>query len=331
MIGLMKNIHFIVEKDSAGGIASVLKTIVKEFSNRGFNVQVHTVFEKDEILNYINYIKKLKNILSLVQKDNNYKCFILSMGKLSILSAFFITERCKFICFEHTSFQGYTYLVRLLKIITYLRYEKVITLTKFDEKILRRYRVNASVIVNPINFSINSEDKKNNKRFLFVGHLIDYKGVLELINIWNKFKYNKEYSLMMVGDGFLSEKLKKIVIDNKLNVEFISKSDDMKKIYSISDVLLTCSQKEGLPMVVLESFACSIPVIAYDSVPGFGEMISDGVNGFLIENNNEKKFLSAMNLLVENNDRLLKMSKNTLNTVSENKIEYVIDKWIELI
>lgn len=47
------------------------------------------------------------------------------------------------------------------------------------------------------------------------------------------------------------------------------------------DVFVNVSPSEGLPLSIMEACGCGIPVIATD-VGGTHEIVSDGVNGFLL-------------------------------------------------
>jgi len=56
---------------------------------------------------------------------------------------------------------------------------------------------------------------------------------------------------------------------------------DVPRVLADTDVLVLPSAEEGLPNVVLEAMAMHCPVIATD-VGGTGEVVEDGVNGFLL-------------------------------------------------
>ena len=55
---------------------------------------------------------------------------------------------------------------------------------------------------------------------------------------------------------------------------------------SKSDLLIMTSNMEGIPLVILEAFSNSLPVIS-SNVGGVVEMIDNGVNGILYDLNEE--------------------------------------------
>lgn len=58
--------------------------------------------------------------------------------------------------------------------------------------------------------------------------------------------------------------------------------------------LVVSSQREGLPMVMLEALALGCPVVAFDCPTGPRELIQDGHNGLLIQNQHWDALLAGM-------------------------------------
>ena len=99
-------------------------------------------------------------------------------------------------------------------------------------------------------------------------------------------------SLRLVGDGNLIEQTKKLVSDLDLDesVIFDGIRKDMEQVYADSDVIILTSQYEGMPNALIEAIGCGIPVVSYDCPIGPSEIIEDGVNGFLIDQNDIDEF-----------------------------------------
>ncbi len=77
---------------------------------------------------------------------------------------------------------------------------------------------------------------------------------------------------------------------------------DMDSFYRGLDVYLNTSLHEGIPMSVLEAMAHSLPAIA-PRVGGLTEIISDGVDGFLVEGRNPLDFVDRCHTLVADGAR----------------------------
>jgi glycosyltransferase involved in cell wall biosynthesis len=65
-----------------------------------------------------------------------------------------------------------------------------------------------------------------------------------------------------------------------------------------ADVLLMTSLTEAAPLVILEAFSFSKPVIAYDCPVGPREIITDNVNGFLVHDGDKLQFVNKLKELL---------------------------------
>lgn len=172
---------------------------------------------------------------------------------------------------------------------------------------------------------------KNNIRskfsLLFIGRLAEKKGVKFLIKAMARISLtNKDVTLIICGDGPLRKELQQQVSDLKLRdfVRFTGYITDNEKLdyLKLSDILIVPSivtefgDTEGLPVVILEGLAAGKPIIASD-VSGIKDVITDGVNGFLIEPNNPDQIAKKVLELLKNTESMMKISKSALNTVDE--------------
>ncbi|WP_329338045.1 glycosyltransferase family 4 protein [Streptomyces sp. NBC_01352] len=110
-------------------------------------------------------------------------------------------------------------------------------------------------------------------RLLFVGRLQIQKNVARLLDAMAQVQ--EDVRLRIVGDGELREPLVAQAARLGLrNVEFVGAlyGDDLVKAYADSDAFVLPSDKEGMPLVLLEAMASGLPVIATD-VPGNRELV----------------------------------------------------------
>ncbi|MET7731155.1 glycosyltransferase family 4 protein [Streptomyces sp. NPDC005402] len=110
---------------------------------------------------------------------------------------------------------------------------------------------------------------------LFVGRLGVQKNVSRLLNALSRTR--QDIRLRIVGDGELRGQLKEQAAGLGLeNVEFSGAllGEDLVKAYTDADAFVLPSDKEGMPLVILEAMAAGLPVIATD-VPGTRELVRD--------------------------------------------------------
>ncbi|BAZ42355.1 glycosyl transferase, group 1 family protein [Calothrix sp. NIES-4101] len=112
---------------------------------------------------------------------------------------------------------------------------------------------------------------------LFVGKLVQYKGIETLLKAWHLLK--KDIPLKIVGQGPLE-----ILLQSNLanNVEYLGSLPRDKVIHLMQNasVLIFPSEwYEGFPMTITEAFATGLPAIA-SRVGGITELVKEGYSGW---------------------------------------------------
>jgi glycosyltransferase involved in cell wall biosynthesis len=121
---------------------------------------------------------------------------------------------------------------------------------------------------------------------LFIARLIFYKNLDVVISSFKEVaKKLPDAKLIVVGDGPMRQSWEKMVLELGLNqnIEFTGFVSHEKKFELLSrcSALLVPSPYEGFPMVLLEAFAMSKPVLVADVKP-YGEIVQEGIDGFML-------------------------------------------------
>lgn len=162
----------------------------------------------------------------------------------------------------------------------------------------------------------------NKKNFLFVGNVIQEKGVEELVVAFNEIaKNNSSTALYIVGstkDQRFFEKIKPLAQNNE-SITFVNPmpQPELVRYFQAADVFVLPSYIEGLGLVALEAMACGTPVIA-SNVGGLHYMLQSGA-GQLVEPKNSadltSAFQKALNGELQSNEaevtRLLELHDST--------------------
>lgn len=160
-----------------------------------------------------------------------------------------------------------------------------------------RFKLNerqARVIYNPIIFDnidflkneyINQDSRYRN--ILAVGRLTkakDYNNLIQAIDYIVNYKKIEDIRLTIVGKGELEDNLKEIVKNKRLEkyITFWGFEKNPFKLMSKCDVFVLSSLFEGLPTVLVEAMYCGSVVISTDCKSGPNEIITDGVDGYLV-------------------------------------------------
>ncbi|OGM59942.1 hypothetical protein A2955_03985 [Candidatus Woesebacteria bacterium RIFCSPLOWO2_01_FULL_37_19] len=142
---------------------------------------------------------------------------------------------------------------------------------------------------------------------LFVGRLIEEKGILVLLEASRK--WSKNITLVIIGTGPLESRIKNLEFRIK-NLKYLGKIENNKlpDYYSAADVTIVPSiHEEGFGRVILESLACGTPVIGSNrgAIP---EAMDDSV-GMLIDVTPEN-IKKSVEFFYKNPGRLVELSKN---------------------
>lgn len=149
-------------------------------------------------------------------------------------------------------------------------------------------------VVNLTNFNIG---KKNNKEFVIThvsGMDDEIKNVSGIINTISKLQKkipNLKFNLIGNHSNKFNEKIKNLSLTNytiKDNIPNVKVAEYLKK----SDVFVLFSNYENLPCVIIESFACGVPVIS-TNVGGISEYFPKNF-GFLIPPKNESELENSI-------------------------------------
>lgn len=213
------------------------------------------------------------------------------------------------------------------------KYDKLVILTEEDKTYWTEF-TNIEVIPNPSLLTANSTSDLTNKQVLAIGRYTHQKGFDLLIKAWSIInKKFPDWKLKIVGSGILYDTLTLQIRDENLENCIILKKTDSNKIideYLSSSIYALSSRYEGFPMVLLEAAACGIPVVAFKCKCGPKDIIEDGINGFLIEEENVIAFAEGLSKLMENPNLLKNMGYNISLTSQKFNIITIMDKWKKL-
>jgi len=146
-------------------------------------------------------------------------------------------------------------------------------------------------------FSRAASKPRETKRILFVGRLMEVKGVDVLIKAFSKFLENdslSDYALDIVGDGPELDSLLHLArqeqIEEKIVFHGSKQRNEIADFYANADLFVLPSkttalgEKEGLGLVVLEAMMSGVPVIGTDC-GGIKETIEHGKTGIIVAEN----------------------------------------------
>jgi L-malate glycosyltransferase len=107
-------------------------------------------------------------------------------------------------------------------------------------------------------------------------------------------------AFVIAGEGSQKEPLQRLILQSGLRdrVALLGERNDVYDVLRAMDVLLICSDHEGVPMVMLEAMALGVAVVSR-KVGGIPEVIRDRVTGILVPSDSPEELGRACMLLFE--------------------------------
>jgi glycosyltransferase involved in cell wall biosynthesis len=129
-------------------------------------------------------------------------------------------------------------------------------------------------------------------RFLFVGRLIERKGLDVLLQAFERFPGGE---LWIAGDGPLGETAAAAAArDPRIRVLGHVDGQDLPALYGDVDALVVPSLYEPWGLVVHEGLGNGLPVIASDQVAAADDLVDPGANGYVVPTGSAEALASAM-------------------------------------
>lgn len=198
-------------------------------------------------------------------------------------------------------------------LITINKEDYYLSKDKFKCKV--EYIPGVGVDSSKFNIDISEKEKNDlrdeigisNKDFvmIIVGELNRNKNQIFAINAMKVLV--KEYSnikLLLVGAGHLQDQYQEIIINSNLqdNIKILGYRKDVPKLLKISNVLLSLSHREGLPVNVIEALVSGIPAIVTEC-RGNVDLVTNEKNGCIVGNNNIEELKEAILNIYLNKDK----------------------------
>lgn len=125
---------------------------------------------------------------------------------------------------------------------------------------------------------------------------------------------------LIVGDGSLQEKLKKLCKDLGISDRTIFAGrvpySEIPRYHNILTIFVALSNSESFGVSVVEAMACGKPVVVSD-IGGLPEVVENGVTGFVVPPNNPQEAANAIEKLILDENLRKEMGQNARKRVEK--------------
>ena len=236
--------------------------------------------------------------------------------------------------FEYTKGWKRTEALQLVKedahalvLITKALCETYLQKTDFDASFIRQ-------IYNPLSFELDSSlSHQGQKKVLAMGRIAPQKGFDLLLKSWLLVeKQVSDWTLEIVcgyGDYQALELEAKAM--GCRNVICTGPTNDVPSVMATASIFALSSRFEGFGLVLTEANACSVPAVSYDCPVGPNEIITDGVDGLLVEPENVEQFAEKLLILIKDDLLREEMGKKAYESSKRFAMDRILQQWVELI
>ena len=219
--------------------------------------------------------------------------------------------------------------------------DKLITLTEWDQeeyaKAYPKFRRKFQFIYNWIDIdprSENSEYDIQSKKIVTVCRIAPIKGIERSIEAFQKISARYPgwtWEVYGSGDETYLRELRELVEQRQVeNFFFKGYCSDVSAVYPGAALYACTSFFEGLPLSLLEAKSWRVPIVSFDCKTGPGEIIEDGVNGFLVPDGDVGAFAERLERLMGDAGLRKRLSDMSYSNMDKFRKSEIVKQWIHL-
>lgn len=227
--------------------------------------------------------------------------------------------------------------------------DDLITINKEDYELAKnKFKTNVHYIpgvgIDPKKFNVNMNEKQkidlkkslglNAEDFviLYVAELNKNKNQKFIIECMEQItkKYNNIHLLLAGKDsynGFYQKMVKERHLENYIH--FLGFRNDVPKLLKITNISVSVSLREGLPVNIMEAMYMGLPIIVTEC-RGMKDLIENEKNGFIISKNNKESFISKIEELYLKKTPVEEIKSNNQEKTKNYLLEKVLSEYIKI-
>lgn len=154
----------------------------------------------------------------------------------------------------------------------------------------------------------------------FVGELRKKKGLEMLLSAYAQIRKMRSTTLLIVGEirsGEDKKFLDEFQLSNpehRIIITGYIPHNDLPSYYSLMDVFIHPSLRDGMPNAILEAMACEKAVIA-TAVGGTKDILEDGKNGVIVNVNDADMLAEKIQELLVNTEKRMSLGNSARETI----------------
>ena len=175
----------------------------------------------------------------------------------------------------------------------------------------------------------------DSKVVISAGRIARQKGYDRLLPVWARIAEQRpDWRLEIYGAGPpeieepLRRQLESLGIQD--SAKLMGRTSELFARMAEASLYVMTSRREGLPMVLLEAMGVGLPVIAYDCPTGPRDVITDGIDGYVVPNGDEQALEARMLELMDDPDARVRLATAARRTAADYDVARLAERWERL-
>ena len=228
------------------------------------------------------------------------------------------------------------------KQILYRMVYMVQVMSRYDKGWVRNRYKRVVPMPNPLRFPPLTNEEYNEvfekrKNILACGRLVPQKGFDKLIQAFAKIANDfPDWDVDLCGEdpafSRYSVVIKKMIEESGMNnrIHLIGFHKDVDAVMRSHSVFCLSSQHEGFPNVLSEAMANGMACVSFDIVTGPSEIIVDGLDGIIVDDQNVDALAEGLATLMGDKELRYNLGLHAIEDIKRFSKDKVVDKWEKL-
>lgn len=218
---------------------------------------------------------------------------------------------------------------------TYRKIDKFLLLTEADAKAFTRHNFNnTGAMPNPLWMAPAEPSQPRERLLVALSRYDDVKQLDHALRAWAAVAPQfPDWRFELYGDGPLRDRLQSLIVSLGIadSARLMGPTSDVEGVLRRSRLSVLSSLFEGLPMVLAESLASGVPAVAYNCAPGVSEILTDGVDGRVVQQNHVAGLAAALRELMGDDAAVDRMAQAGRLSTRRYALDTVMDRWEDLL
>lgn len=293
------------------------------------NISLTTIEKGNFVINKINELKFFKKLNDKVNEFNadiiivNDPMYIKYLDKLNMANK-------KMIYWVHHTIKDKKDLEKLKK------YNYVVTSTNRLKDSMANTLENVVTIPNAVSLDLKKTTyNKDSNKLVTISKLELNEQFIKIFTIMELLaKRKKNVVLNIIGDGKDRNEIANIIKEKGLNRNIhlfgFYTTEDLNEELVDSEIYLSTNVDDIFELAVLEAMSIGLPVVAFDNDFSIREIITDDIDGYLINENDFEKMVDAIIELLEHPKKREDIGNCAIEKCLGYNINVIKIEWIKL-